>query len=121
MKRAYAKEGRVTKTVIRDAHCPTTVGVLTETVEDDVLERNKAIRSAELMRRGQRNPMADGDELTASFQFPSPTDYFLCRAKYPDLFEQATRGGQLGVAAGERLAILLPQYVTMVKRGDARR
>jgi hypothetical protein len=58
----------------------------------------------------------DGDELTASFQFPSVMAYQLAKARYPDLFAQAEAGGSIGVRAGEQLALLLPEYVTMVKR-----
>ena len=118
MKYTYAREGRVRKTVHRDAHAPEQLYI--ETVTDDaaVLERNKAIRSARLLERGAPGMLGEGDEMTAAFQFPSMTDYILAKKRFPEEFAQVERGGEDSVRAGEKLSILLPEYVTMVKRGD---
>jgi hypothetical protein len=122
MKHTFYNDGKVTKTVIRDAHAPEVVGVRVETDETEVLERNKQIRNAELMRRGDRfNLVDDQAEVVVAFQFPTVADYNLARLRYPTEFAQLEEGGQAAERAGERLAFLMPQYVTAVVRGDARR
>jgi hypothetical protein len=101
---------------MRDEHVPDTLYVKIETYDDDVVELNKAIRSAEMLHVGQRfTPVDEHAELTAQFQFPSHTDYQLARESYPDIFSDLEEGGDVSIRAGEKLAVLFPQYVTMVK------
>ena len=110
----------VKKWLIRDAHQPNRVYVHTETAQAPVIEQNQRIRGEQLMKIGQRTP-ALGDEhadISASFQFPTVVDYQVAREKYPDLFHDLELGGDVAIRAGERLSLLLPQYVTMVKRRD---
>jgi hypothetical protein len=122
MKHVFHRSPKVRKTVFRDAHAPSTVGVAIETDETEVLERNKQIRNAELMRRGDRfNLVDDQAEVVVAFQFPTVADYNLARLRYPTEFAQLEEGGQVAERAGERLAFLMPQYVTAVVRGDSRR
>lgn len=105
---------------MRDAHDPDRVYVQITSEDDAVLERNRAIRNARLMQIGQRAP-ALGDEhadVSASFQFPTVTDFQLAKAKHPDIFAELELGGEHSIRAGEKLAILFPQYVTMVRRRD---
>jgi hypothetical protein len=109
---------RYRQRLITHAHEPEKIWVETQTNEAPVLERNTEIRNAGLLKQGARNPFADGDEIVVAFQFPTLIDYRLARAKYPDLFLQAERGGHLGIQAGERLALLFPGYVTTIRRGD---
>lgn len=111
---------RYRQRLITHAHEPERIWVETVTNERPALERNQAIRNAGLLQRGAPNPFADGDEIVVAFSFPTLIDYRLARAKYPDLFEQAERGGSIGVRAGEALAILFPGYVTTIRRPDAK-
>ncbi len=104
--------------LITHAHEPERIWVETVTNERPALERNQAIRNAGLLPQGTPNPFADGDEIVVGFSFPTLIDYRLARAKYPDLFEQAERGGHPGVLAGERLALIFPGYVTTIRRTD---
>ncbi len=119
MKKVLRNDGHVKQVVARDAHAPETVYVHTETDDRPVIERNKRIRSAGLMKIGQRIRAVDEQaEVAVSFQFPSQMAYQLVRAQEPDLFEQATKGGEDAIRAGERLALLFPEYVTSIKRPD---
>ena len=105
----------VRKTLVRDAHVPDTVHVVTETNDAPALAANARIRSAGLLKRGQRfRPIDDHAELTVQFQFPTVTDYMLARATYPDIFAELELGGDHAIRAGDRLALLLPQYVTTI-------
>jgi len=121
MKHTFRDDGQVRKTVHRDPHNPTSIYI--ETVTDDAasLRRNKQRRDSEALRVGDANPMVDGDELTAAFSFGTMIDYEIARRKYPDLFAELEMGGKHSVHAGEKLSLLLPQYCTMVKRGDSKR
>lgn len=121
MKHTYARDGGVTKTVRRDAHNPSQIYFETTTDERAVLAKNASIRDSEALRVGDANPFVDGDELTAAFQFPTLTDFNLAKKRHPALFAQLEEGGQVAVAAGERLSLLMPEYCTMVKRGDTPR
>jgi hypothetical protein len=110
------KDPQVKQRVVRHAHAPEEVWVETRTNVKKIAERNAKIRNDRLLVQGKASPFADGDELTAAFQFDTVMAYQLAKAKYPDLFAQAEAGGEIGVRAGEQLALLLPEYVTMVKR-----
>ncbi len=106
----------VRKVLMRDPHAPNTVHVQTTTNTAPVIEQNKRIRNAQLMKRGQRFTSVDAHaELTAQFQFPTATDYQLARETYPDIFADLDEGGETAIRAGERLSLLMPEYVTMVK------
>ncbi len=118
MKRVRYRQG-YKQTIARDAHAPETVYVETVTDDKEGLERNKKIRAAGLLKQGQRVPVIDEHaELTAAFQFPTVMDYKLAKARYPEEFAWVEEGGEASIRAGEKLAFLLPEYVTMVKRGD---
>ena len=121
MKFARKLSPLVTKTVMRDAHCPERIVIKTESDEVPVLERNKRIREAGVLMQDSRSPFADGDVIAFSFQFPTIFDYEMARSQHPELFERASKGGDESIRAGQRLAILYPQYVTITKRGDAAR
>jgi hypothetical protein len=122
MKHTFYRDGKVRKTVMRDAHAPETIAVKVETDETEVLKRNQQIRNAELMRQSDRFTLVDEQaEVVVGFQFPTVADYNLARLAYPDLFEALQEGGRAAERAGEQLALLMPQYVTTVIRGDARR
>lgn len=109
----------IKKWVIRDAHVPNTVHVHTEINQKPVIDLNSRIRNAGLMKRGQRfTPIDNYAEMTAQFQFPTVLDYTLARERYPDIFADLEAGGDLAVRAGERLALLMPEFVTMVKPRD---
>lgn len=86
------------------------------TAKQPVIDQNTRIRNAGLMRRGARFKALDEyAEFTAQFQFPTQTDYQVAKRRYPDEFAALEEGGDAAVRAGERLAILMPEYVTMVK------
>lgn len=122
MKHVFRNDSGIRKTVARDAHAPEQVFVLTETDERDVLEKNKKIRSEELMRQGVRNPMVPGDYIAYAFQFPTIVDYNLAQKREPELFAQLhSDSDSERYAAAHKLSILFPGYVTTAKRGDARR
>lgn len=107
------------QTIARDAHAPETVYVETVTNDKAGIERNRRIRGAGLMKIGQRVPVIDEHaDVSTSFQFPSQMDYILCKARNPDLFAQLEQGGEDAIRAGERLALLEPQYVTSIRRQD---
>ena len=106
---------KVKKWLMRDAH-DDTVYVHTEVDNDAELELNKRIRSAGLMKIGQRfTPIDDHADIAVQFQFPTTTDYHLARQKYPDIFAELDQGGDQSIKAGERLALLMPEYVTTVR------
>ena len=90
--------------------------VQTRTDKQAALESNRRIRQAELMKIGQRiiGPDEHAD-VAVSFQFPTTLDYISARQHYPDIFAALDEGGEAAIRAGERLAILLPEYVTSVR------
>ena len=90
--------------------------VQTRTDKAAALASNRRIRQAELMKIGQRIPGPDEHaDVAVSFQFPTPLDYLAARQHYPDIFAALDEGGDAAIRAGERLAILLPEYVTSVR------
>lgn len=106
---------RVRKWLIRDRHQPGRVYAHVESVQQPVLERNQKIRGAGLLKRGGALKAVDeGADLGIAFQFPGVIEYHAARQKYPDIFAQLEQGGDDAVRAGERLALLMPQYVTSV-------
>jgi len=121
MKHTYHNLDGVRKTVHRDAHNPSQLYFETVTNDARGLEVNERIRRAALLQQGDENPLVDGDELTAAFQFPTFTDYNMARRKHPDLFAKLEEGGSAAIHAGESLSVLMPEYCVLVKRGDAKR
>ena len=68
------------------------------------------------MKIGQRfTSVDDHADLAVQFQFPTVLDYQLTREKYPDIFADLEQGGDTSIKAGERLALLVPEYVTTVR------
>lgn len=120
MKHIFRNAHRVKQTVARDAHDPTKVYVETVTDDRDVLKRNERIRNESLLKVGDRRSALGDDhaEVAVSFQFPTVMDYNLCRARHPELFAEFESGGETSIRAGERLALLEPEYVTSTRRGD---
>lgn len=120
MKHVFRNRHNVRKTVMRDAHLPERIYVKTETNDKPVVERNQAIRSAELLRQDSRNPLVDGDVIAFSFQFPTVIDYELAKKKDPDIFDDLLHGNDHErTRAAERIQILYPGYITITKRNDA--
>lgn len=120
MKKVIERRPNIRKSVMRDAHDPERIYVKLETNETPVIERNKAIRSAELLKQDSRNIFHEGDVIAFAFQFPTFYDYARVKRLEPELFARCEQGGDDGLRAAERLAILYPQYVTTTKRGDRR-
>lgn len=122
MKHVFHESPNVRKTVVRDAHCPEEIYVKTETNEEPGVEAAKKIRSNELMKTDQKTGLADGGVIAFSFSFPTVMDFVLARKRDPDLFRQLSHGtDDERIRAAEKLEILYPQYVTTVRRKDARR
>lgn len=122
MKHIFSDHGGVRKTVMRDAHDPSTIAIKVETNDRPTLERNKQIRHSGLLMQDSRLPLLpDGDVVAFAFQFPTIMDYQLLKNKESELFHQCELGGDAGLRAAERLSILYPQFVVITKRGDARR
>jgi len=90
--------------------------VQTRTDKRAGLESNRRIRQAELMKVGQRiiGPDEHAD-VAVSFQFPTLLDYLAARQHYADIFEALDEGGEAAIHAANRLALLLPEYVTSVR------
>ena len=112
-----------TQTLARDAHNPTQVFVETDTTAADkaIYERNQRIQRAGLMQQGQRNALGqEGAEITVAFQFPNVMAWQIAKAQHPQEFADLEVGGIVSERAGERLALLLPQFVTSIKRPDRR-
>lgn len=120
MKHVFRNAHRVKQTVARDPHDPTRVYVETVTDDRDVLKRNERIRNDRLLKVGDRRSALGDDhaEVAVAFQFPTVMDYNLCKARHPELFAEFELGGDASVRAGERLALLEPEYVTSTRRGD---
>ena len=122
MKHVFHKSPNARKTVMRDAHDPEKIYVKTETNEKPGLNANERIRSAGLMPTDKKTGLADGGEIAFSFSFPTEMDYKIAKARDPELFRQLSQGSdEERIRAAERLSFLYPQYLTSVRRGDARR
>ena len=90
--------------------------VQTRTDKAAGLASNRRIRQAELMKIGQRIPGPDDHaDVAVSFQFPTVLDYIAAKQHYPDIFAALEEGGDASIRAGEKLALLLPEYVTCVR------
>lgn len=121
MKSARIVAPNVRRTVMRDAHAPEQIAVRFDTNETPTVEQNKRIRGSSLLPQDSRNPFHPDDVIAFSFQFPTLHDLQRVRGLEPEIFGRLDAGGDEALRAAERLSLLYPQYVTITRRGDARR
>lgn len=98
--------------VVSDAHVADQHYVHTVEYDDDILDQNQRIKSAGLVKQGDKNPLMDGGIIEYAFTIPSTWQWGLFQRKYPELYRQlmSTDDNERRRAA-RRLAIMKPEWL----------